>query len=98
MGAALIFLYLFGVAEAVVFCANGRLAVPYASMMKHLGKRYGESPTHLGISGTDFIVLFNNKKKGTMTIISVTKGLACVVTAANEWHYNVPPRSLDPVF
>ncbi len=90
-------LSLLGTAQAAVYCRNGRTAVPYAKLADFLGKKYKEAPTHLGISGTDFIVLFTNKEKGTMTIVTVTKGLACVIIAAEEWHYNVPAENLfDP--
>ncbi len=86
-------------AQAVVFCPSRQVAIPLYLMIDRLYSQYGEVPTHLGTSGSEFIAQFTNKKKRTMTIVSITAGqLACVVTSAEDWEYSAAPVEIDPVF
>lgn len=96
----LVFLQYTEPVQAIVFCANGRPAIPFRSMVKYLGTRYKEIPTHLGTTGREALVQFGNKKTRTITMVTITvEGLSCIVLAADNWEFNSnPAQTLDPVF
>lgn len=77
---------------SAVICRNGLVAIPFKNMMEILKRKYDEVPTHLGTSGTGSLVLFSNKKGGTMSLIFVNpQGLSCMMSSAKDWDYNPRP-------
>lgn len=76
-------------------CPNNSVAVPYPVMAEHLKKKYGETPSHLGVLVKNAVIQFSNIEKKTMSIVFMTpQGLTCLIAAAEDWSYN--PQPVEP--
>ncbi len=69
----------------------------YQKIVETLGKRYGETPTSLGLQTNGHVLqVFTSPESGSWTILSVAPtGVGCIVAAGKNWHEQQPSRN-DP--
>lgn len=63
-----------------------------------LEKKYGETPSAVGIGNTGvLVVVVSNAKTGSWTIVQTTpQGMACLMAAGEAWR-KIVPVSTDPI-
>jgi len=68
------------------------------NVLELLGKKYGETPSAIGVTNTGGLVeVLHDPKDGSWTIIMTTpQGMSCLVAAGEGWRYLIELAKTGP--